>query len=663
VAAPMPREHGAWSMLAQPFVCALILAGRLSWAVIPAAAAMAAVFLLRTPLVTLARQRWIWREERPETAGARRWIGGLGVVLAGSAAVLGAVGPWREWAWMGAGATALTGLSVWVNVRNRQRSIPFQVASAAALSGSALAGSVAATGRIEGWAWWLWGLCWAHAAAAILVVHARLEARIGKPRQQTARWAQIALLVAGAAFAGTFKWWIAAALIGVAAAHLWSLWRLSDPEELKRPLKSVGWRAVAVSVGFSAMVVAGLWTRGAAFEHSAWDRVLKAAVNEIGEVDYAALKGSGDLRDYVHQIEQASPASRPELFPTRADELAYYINAYNALTTWGVVQVYPVKSIGSTEEARGRFFRSTVYTVGGERISLEDLENKILQAKYHEPRIHFAIVCASLSCPNLSRTAYTAANVEAQLEGQARQYFGEARNLAVDASLNRVTLAKILDWYKADFEAVQGRSGPEALLAYALRYAPAEQRKAVESMRQPRVVFREYDWSINDPGSRSRSRAIGAVQGDRPTIGVPFPPIVPHNEYHILTIKMKRGYFGQSTSASLLMMESNTDLIQGTLDMLVLKTLSLGPMHGFGISRRIEQVSHGVFKVNPGSLLTAFQRLERKGWLDSEWRATDNSRRAKFYSLTRSGKKQLEVETVDWNRRVSAIARLLKAEA
>jgi len=106
----------------------------------------------------------------------------------------------------------------------------------------------------------------------------------------------------------------------------------------------------------------------------------------------------------------------------------------------------------------------------------------------------------------------------------------------------------------------------------------------------------------------------------------------------------------------------NTDLIQGTLDMLILKTLSLEPMHGFGIARRIEQISKGVFKVNPGSLLTAFQRLERVGWLDSEWRQTDNSRRAKYYSLTRSGRKQLEVETANWNRRVSAIARLLKAE-
>jgi transcriptional regulator len=110
------------------------------------------------------------------------------------------------------------------------------------------------------------------------------------------------------------------------------------------------------------------------------------------------------------------------------------------------------------------------------------------------------------------------------------------------------------------------------------------------------------------------------------------------------------------------MHDSNTDVIQGTLDMLILKTLSLEPLHGFGIGRRVEQISRGVFKVNPGSLLTALQRLERAGWLDAEWRQTENSRRAKFYRLTRAGKKQLDVETADWTRRSAAIARLLRQE-
>jgi PadR family transcriptional regulator len=110
------------------------------------------------------------------------------------------------------------------------------------------------------------------------------------------------------------------------------------------------------------------------------------------------------------------------------------------------------------------------------------------------------------------------------------------------------------------------------------------------------------------------------------------------------------------------MPEPTTDVIQGTLDMLILKTLSLAPMHGYGIGRRIEQISRGVFKVNPGSLLTALHRLERAGWLDAQWRHTENSRRAKFYSLTRAGRRQLELETESWQRRVTAVTRLLKAE-
>ncbi len=109
--------------------------------------------------------------------------------------------------------------------------------------------------------------------------------------------------------------------------------------------------------------------------------------------------------------------------------------------------------------------------------------------------------------------------------------------------------------------------------------------------------------------------------------------------------------------------EPTTDVIQGTLDMLILKTLSLQPLHGFGIARRIEQISRGVFKVNPGSLLTALQRLERAGWLDAEWRQTESSRRARYYSLTRTGRRELEAESADWARRVSAIARVLKTEA
>jgi transcriptional regulator len=108
---------------------------------------------------------------------------------------------------------------------------------------------------------------------------------------------------------------------------------------------------------------------------------------------------------------------------------------------------------------------------------------------------------------------------------------------------------------------------------------------------------------------------------------------------------------------------STTDVIQGTLDLLILKTLSLEPMHGFGIAQRVEQISQGVFKVNAGSLFTALERLDRRGFVDADWRHTENARRAKYYTLTRAGRRQLDAHVADWRRRASAIERLLNSEA
>ena len=108
-------------------------------------------------------------------------------------------------------------------------------------------------------------------------------------------------------------------------------------------------------------------------------------------------------------------------------------------------------------------------------------------------------------------------------------------------------------------------------------------------------------------------------------------------------------------------MTDSAFLVQGTLDMLILKTLQLEPLHGFGIATRIEQISRGVFRVNPGSLFPAFRRLERDGLIESEWRETENNRRAKYYSLTAAGKSKLKAEQKEWGRQVAAITRILEA--
>src|SRR5690348_8815575 len=109
------------------------------------------------------------------------------------------------------------------------------------------------------------------------------------------------------------------------------------------------------------------------------------------------------------------------------------------------------------------------------------------------------------------------------------------------------------------------------------------------------------------------------------------------------------------------MADRSSDLVQGTLDMLILKTLSLEPMHGYGVAVRIEQMSKGVFRVNAGSLFVAFQRLQRSGLIRGEWKASENNRRAKYYQLTEQGRNRLKSETREWGRQVAAIARILEA--
>ena len=108
---------------------------------------------------------------------------------------------------------------------------------------------------------------------------------------------------------------------------------------------------------------------------------------------------------------------------------------------------------------------------------------------------------------------------------------------------------------------------------------------------------------------------------------------------------------------------SRSDLLQGTLDLLILKTLALGPQHGWGISQRLQQISDDVLQVNQGSLYPALHRLEMQGWIDAEWGVSDANRQAKFYRLTRAGQKQLQIEEQQWARLTAAVGRVLAAKA
>jgi len=243
-------------------------------------------------------------------------------------------------------------------------------------------------------------------------------------------------------------------------------------------------------------------TLSPSFDQTAWDRVLKVHVNGAGEVDYAAIRRDRkDLDQYIAQIGRTSPANRPDLFPSRAAALAYWINAYNAFVTRGVVDHYPTRSVRDLGVLSGFFWRN-YYTAGGASMTLRSLENNILRAQFRDPRIHFAIVCASLSCPMLARDAFTEANVESLLDAQARRFINQRRNVNIDPRKNSVTLSRIFDWYRQDFV---GSGARRALLDYIRRYLTPERQRALAALKNPSVAFFDYDWAINDPGSRMRS--------------------------------------------------------------------------------------------------------------------------------------------------------------
>ncbi len=200
----LPREHGATAMLFMPIVCAAILAREWRWSEVATLAAAFSALTAKDPMVILARQRFIWKARHPETAAAARWSTGWMAILIVSGLVLVFAWPLKAIVAMGLGFAVFSGLAIAVNVKNRQRSTLFQIASAVALTSSSLATSLSATGTIAPWCWWLWLLMALQATAGILVVHARLDARIAArvalrttapAKEDFRRAAQISLIV------------------------------------------------------------------------------------------------------------------------------------------------------------------------------------------------------------------------------------------------------------------------------------------------------------------------------------------------------------------------------------------------------------------------------------------------------------------------------------
>ena len=242
-----------------------------------------------------------------------------------------------------------------------------------------------------------------------------------------------------------------------------------------------------------------VFAQNAGIDYGPYAKVLNQFVNESGMVSYAALRADGrDLRIFTTSLSNKSPKSHPLAFPEPDDRLAYWINAYNALVLKGVVDAYPVKSVKDIKEQFG-FFSQTYFTVGGQRLSLNDIEHKILRVEFEEPRIHAAINCASIGCPRLLKIAYKPSRLDAQLDHAMRSFVKE--HIHIDRGKREVVLSRIFDWFRKDFTGwVAQRTGTEDahILDYVGQFLEEQDRQFVVRMPRPKVRYFDYDWKLND---------------------------------------------------------------------------------------------------------------------------------------------------------------------
>lgn len=263
----LPREHGATAMLLTPIVCVAILSREWRWSELATLMAAFAVLAAKEPMVVVARQRFVWKQRHPDTTPAVRWLAGWIVILILCGLEFVATWPRKAIMALSLGVCAFSALAVVINVKNCRRSTLFQIVSAVALTSSSLATSLSATGSVAPWCWWLWLLMAMQGSAGILVVHARLDARIATrgiapTREGYRRGAQVALSVlACAAIAAAIlrHGWIALALLVIVVGYWYDLRDQRDAAALQTPLKTVGQRALALSSLFAVLLILGFW--------------------------------------------------------------------------------------------------------------------------------------------------------------------------------------------------------------------------------------------------------------------------------------------------------------------------------------------------------------------------------------------------------------------
>jgi len=225
------------------------------------------------------------------------------------------------------------------------------------------------------------------------------------------------------------------------------------------------------------------------FDHSKFDQILKEYVDDKGLVDYNGIAKDRRFTEYMQSLQTA----KVEEF-SRDGQLAFWINAYNAVTIDKVIKTKPTKSVRETLIpglwTSTKFFTTRENMVANQVLSQDDIENDILRKRFKDPRIHFAIICASMGCPPLPRIAYTEENVQVRLEEETRKYLNSPRGTRIDRAANTLYVSRLFDWYATDFVQKSG-----SVLAFMKPYLNEETLAFLAG--KPKISFLEYNWALN----------------------------------------------------------------------------------------------------------------------------------------------------------------------
>ena len=227
--------------------------------------------------------------------------------------------------------------------------------------------------------------------------------------------------------------------------------------------------------------------------HQAWDRIVLAHVRD-GQVDYPAIQADGRLDGYLSELNRIDPTRLAK----RQDQLAFWINAYNAFAVKGILDHYSPMTLWG----RYRYFIGRDYRVGGATINLYNLEREVLIEQFHEPLMHFAIVCASTSCPKLQPWAYQPEQLDRQLAQVAKDFINDPTRNRFDRTQKVASLSMIFQWFEKDFADAAG-----SVLAYIARYVDDSELAKELILPGYRIEYLDYDWSLNGIAPKEMAHA------------------------------------------------------------------------------------------------------------------------------------------------------------